>query len=79
VWPGGHGRQTNLSRLLRGVEVFALDESLGRQAGVLLGRAGRADVIDAAVLFSPRMVTRSSPPIQKTCATSLRPLAGTWI
>jgi len=32
------------------VAIRALDKSLGRQAGVLLGRAGSADVIDAAVL-----------------------------
>ncbi len=51
VWRGGRGRQANLARLLPGVDVRALDDDLGRRAGVLLGRAGRADVIDAAVVL----------------------------
>jgi len=49
VWRGGGGRQANLARLLRGVEVRALDGGLGRRAGELLGLAGEVDVIDAAV------------------------------
>jgi hypothetical protein len=51
VWRGGHGRQAILARLLPGVEVEALDDDLGRRAGVLLGAAKRADVIDAAVVL----------------------------
>jgi len=54
VWRGGDGRQANLARVLPGVEVAALDDDLGRQAGVLLGRAGQADVIDAAVVLLAR-------------------------
>ncbi len=49
VWRSGSGRQANLARLLRGVEVRALDGALGRRAGELLGLAGDIDVIDAAV------------------------------
>ena len=49
VWRGGTGRQANLARLLPGIEVAPLDSVLGRRAGVLLGRAKKADVIDAAV------------------------------
>jgi hypothetical protein len=49
VWRGGAGRQANVARLLRGVEVVPLDDALGRRAGVLLARAKKADVIDAAV------------------------------
>jgi hypothetical protein len=49
VWRSGSGRQANLARLLRGVEVRALDGALGRRAGELLGVAGEFDVIDAAV------------------------------
>jgi hypothetical protein len=33
------------------VETVALDVALGRRAGVLLGRAGHDDVIDAAVVL----------------------------
>jgi len=40
-----------LAQLLPGVEVSALDDELGRRAGVLLGTAGQADVIDAAVIL----------------------------
>jgi PIN domain nuclease of toxin-antitoxin system len=50
VWRGGHGRQVGLARLLAGVEVVPIDDSLGRRAGVLLGRSGQSDVIDAAVV-----------------------------
>jgi hypothetical protein len=48
VWRGG-GRQANPARLLRAVDIRALDGALGRRAGELLGLAGEADVIDAAV------------------------------
>jgi hypothetical protein len=50
VWRGWAGRQTILTRLLAGVEVEALDISLGKRAGVLLGRSGGADAIDAAIV-----------------------------
>lgn len=49
VWRGGGGRQALLARALAGVDVVALDEELGRRAGVLLGRAGTADAVDAVV------------------------------
>lgn len=50
VWREGQ-RQERLARALPGVQVVALDEALGRRSGVLLGRARRADVIDAAVVL----------------------------
>jgi hypothetical protein len=50
VWRGGHGRQVPLARLLAGVEVAPIDDSLGRRTGVLLGRSGQSDAIDAAVV-----------------------------
>ena len=50
VWRGGAGRQAILARLLAGVDVEALDSTLGKRAGVLLGRSGGADAIDAAVV-----------------------------
>jgi len=50
VWRGGHGRQVPLARLLAGVEVAPIDDSLGRRAGVLLDRSGQSDAIDAAVV-----------------------------
>ncbi len=51
VWRGGTGRQANLARLLAGVEVVAVDDGLGRRAGVLLSRVETSDVIDAAVVL----------------------------
>jgi hypothetical protein len=50
VWRGGAGRQAILARLLAGVDVEALDISLGKRAGILLGRSGGADAIDAAIV-----------------------------
>ncbi|HEY6275612.1 MAG TPA: hypothetical protein VIX86_04700 [Streptosporangiaceae bacterium] len=50
VWRGGQGRQVGLARLLAGVEVIAVDDALGRRAGLLLGRSGRADAVDATVV-----------------------------
>jgi hypothetical protein len=50
VWRGGSGRQAPVARLLAGVHVIPLDEPLGRRAGALLARSGRADTIDAAVV-----------------------------
>jgi hypothetical protein len=50
VWRGGHGRQAPLARLLAGVDIVPVDDSLGRRAGILLGRSGQSDAIDAAVV-----------------------------
>jgi hypothetical protein len=50
VWRGGLGRQAIVARLVAGVDVEALDLSLGKRAGVLLGRSGGADAIDAAIV-----------------------------
>jgi hypothetical protein len=50
VWRGGSGRQASVARLLAGVDVAPIDDCLGRRAGMLLARTGRADAIDAAVV-----------------------------
>jgi hypothetical protein len=50
VWRGGSGRQAPLARLMAGVDVVPLDDLLGRRAGMLLARSGRADAIDAGVV-----------------------------
>jgi hypothetical protein len=50
VWRGGPC-QARLARALDGIDVRPLDDDLGRAAGVLLGRTGQADVIDAAVVL----------------------------
>lgn len=50
VWRGGSGRQTEVARLLAGVDVEPLDEGLGKRAGVLLGRSRTRDAVDAALV-----------------------------
>jgi hypothetical protein len=50
VWRDASGRQASLSRLLRSVDVRAVDRALGQGAGVLLGRAGKGDAVDATVV-----------------------------
>jgi len=51
VWRNQHGRQANLARLLRAVDVRPVDHQDGRRAGVLLGLTGTADAIDATVVL----------------------------
>lgn len=50
VWRGESGRQAELARLLAGVHVQALDEDLGKKAGVLLGKSRTDDALDAALI-----------------------------
>jgi hypothetical protein len=50
VWRGGRGRQAPVAQLLAGVQIAPINGSLGRRAGMLLARTGRADAIDAAVV-----------------------------
>ena len=54
VWRGEAGRQVPVARLLAGVDIAALDDGLGRRAGMLLARTGLADAIDAAVVSLAR-------------------------
>ena len=51
VWRDPHGRQVPLARLLRAVDIRAVDPEAGRAAGVLLGRANTSDPIDATVVL----------------------------
>jgi hypothetical protein len=50
VWRGGRGRQVLVARLLAGVEVAPIDDSLGRRAGILLARVGSSDAVDATIV-----------------------------
>jgi hypothetical protein len=47
----GSARQANLSRLLAGVEVVALDNEQGRRVGTLLAKSRTSDVVDASVVL----------------------------
>jgi hypothetical protein len=51
AWRDPHGRQVQLARLLRAVDVRAVDPEVGRAAGVLLGEAKTSDPIDATVVL----------------------------
>lgn len=54
VWRDG-SRQTNLARVLAGVDVLPLGPDRARRVGELLGATGTTDVVDAhvAVLAEP--------------------------
>src|SRR5690349_20227094 len=52
VWRGGTGRQAGLARLLAAVDVRSVDGAIGQATGVLTGRAGTSDPIDAAVVLA---------------------------
>ena len=54
IWRGGSGRQAPLARALAGVDIAPLDDCLGRSAGVLLGKVGHRDAIDAALICLAR-------------------------
>jgi hypothetical protein len=51
VWRDRRGRQVNLARLLRAVDVRSVTDADGRSAGALLADAGTADPIDATVVL----------------------------
>lgn len=63
VWRDG-ARQVQLARLVKGCKVLPLTEELARAAGELCGRAGTADVIDAAVALAagPGTILYTSDP-----------------
>lgn len=76
VWRGGTGRQVPLSRALQAIDVIALDATLGRASGVLLGRAQLTDAIDAAVAaladHGDRIVTSDAPDLARLVAAAGR-------
>jgi DNA-binding transcriptional MocR family regulator len=51
VWRDRHGRQANLARLLQAVDVRAVSQRDGRDAGILQATAGTSDAIDATVVL----------------------------
>ena len=51
VWRDRHGRQANLARLLRAVDVRTVIQQGGRDAGGLQAAVGTADPIDATVVL----------------------------
>jgi hypothetical protein len=74
VWRGQHGRQVNLARLLQAVDVRAISQTDGRDAGVLLAATGTADPIDATVVLlavpGDRILTSDPSDISRLAATA---------
>jgi len=76
VWRDPAGRQANLARLLKSIDVKAVDEHLGRAGGVLLGIAGTKDAVDASVVAvsatGDRILTSDAEDISPLVAASGR-------
>lgn len=76
VWRDPAGRQANLARLFKSVDVKAVDEHLGRVGGVLLGLSDMEDAVDASVVAvsatGDRIVTSDSDDIGPLVAASGR-------
>lgn len=51
VWRNG-SRQARLARFLKGCRIEPIDDDLAREAGILLGRTGTDDGVDAVVVLS---------------------------
>lgn len=78
VWRDSAGRQVQLARLLRSVDVKPVDQGLGRKAGALIGRAGVGDAVDATVvaiaLSGDRILTGDPGDIKALVAVSGLPV-----
>lgn len=78
VWRNG-ARQAHLARLLKGTEVVAVDEPLGREAGALLGRSAAADPIDATIVLvserGDRIMTSDPDDIRLLASAANRTIA----
>lgn len=74
VWRGGRSRQALVAKLLANVEVVPIDDSLGRQAGMLLALAGTSDAVDAALIC----LARDGDDIVTSDPGDLRDLASTF-
>ncbi|HXA55643.1 MAG TPA: hypothetical protein VNV37_12285 [Solirubrobacteraceae bacterium] len=76
VWRDAGERQANLARLLKAIDVRAVDQRLGREAGALLGRARMTDAADATVVAvaatGDRVLTSDPIDIGRLVAASRR-------
>lgn len=76
AWRDEGGRQANLARLLRSIDVRAVDERIGRQAGVLLAKSGTHDAADATVVAvaaaGDRILTSDPHDIGRLVSTARR-------
>lgn len=69
VWRDSRGRQVQLARLLRSVDIRPVDDEAGRAAGILIGQAGTQDPIDASLVLlahtGDRILTSDPRDIQR--------------
>ena len=74
VWRDTQGRQATLARLLHAVDVRAVDQVAGRDAGELVGKAGTSDTVDATVVLlaghGDRILTSDPDDLQHLAATA---------
>jgi hypothetical protein len=79
VWRDPAGRQAELARLLRAVHVREVAEQMGRDAGILLGRAGTDDPIDATIVLSAahgdRILTSDVADLRRLAAAARKRVA----
>jgi hypothetical protein len=76
TWRTDGGRQARLARLLKAVDVVAVDETLGRRAGMLLGESKTDDPVDATVVAiaasGDHILTSDVPDIRTLVSASRR-------
>jgi len=74
VWRDSKGRQANLAKVLRTVQVYSVSKDDGRKAGELLAAAGLWDAIDAtvALLAGPgdRILTSDPDDLERLCGVA---------
>jgi hypothetical protein len=74
VWRDRRGRQVSLARLLQAVDVRAVSQRDGRDAGALQAAAGTSDAIDATVVLlasaGDRVLTSDSGDIGRLAAAA---------
>ncbi len=74
VWRDTRGRQAKLAKLLHAVDVRAIGQAAGRDAGELIGKAGTCDPIDATVILladhGDRILTSDPDDLQHLAATA---------
>jgi hypothetical protein len=79
VWRDPAGRQAELARLLSSVDHRVVDQDLGRAAGVLIGRSGTRDPIDATVVLvaehGDRIVTSDPGDLKRLARTARKRVA----
>jgi predicted nucleic acid-binding protein len=69
VWRDERGRQAHLGRFLRSVSIQPVDNTMARQAGILLGKSKTRDVVDATLVLiatpGDQIVTSDRPDLER--------------